>query len=86
MSTRGIFARKKNPSVLTTWAHMAEREGRRGLAGGCWAEAVRACGEKKGEGNGLAQVSGRLAQASFGLSKFFLNKSFFPFFKTAKQT
>ena len=47
-------------SVLTPGVRMAEREGRRGLAGCCWAEAVRARREKRGEGNGLAQISGRL--------------------------
>ena len=47
---RVIDARKKNPSVLTSWARMAEREGRRGLAGYSWAEAVRARAEEKGRG------------------------------------
>ena len=53
--------------------------GWRGVGADAWgppgrergAEAVRARREKRGEGNGLAQVSGRLAQASFGLSILF---------------
>ena len=73
--TRVIDVGRKNVSVLPPGARTAEREGRRGLAGCCWAEAVRARREKRGEGNGLAQVSGRLVQASFGLSTIFFSFS-----------
>ena len=82
MSTRGIFARKKNPSVLTTWAHMAEREGRRGLAGCFWAEAVRARAEEKGRG----WWAGPTRLVRLRPFYFFLNQNFSLFFKNKTKT
>ena len=84
---RVIDARRKTVSVLTAWAHTAEREKRKkekergaALLGCWWAGCARA---ERGNGDGLAQEE--RGTGSAGPFLFFLTKTFL-FFKTAKQT